>query len=106
MSLDVEGAVVVAVVDEVEEVGEVEEELLGVEDEVDVVLLLDGVEVEDEELGVELELEVDGVDELEVGDVEEDESLEDESLLTNWSFVICPWLSSRSITFRYVNPTG
>lgn len=80
MSLDVEGAVVVAVVDEVEEVGEVEEELLGVEDEVDVVLLLDGVEVEDEELGVELELEVDGVDELEVGDVEEDESLEDESV--------------------------
>jgi len=80
VSLDVEGAVVVAVVDEVEEVGEVEEELLGVEDEVDVVLLLDGVEVEDEELGVELELEVDGVDELEVGDVEEDESLEDESV--------------------------
>lgn len=80
MSLDVEGAVVVAVVDEVEEVGEVEEELLGVEDEVDVVLLLDGVVVEDEELGVELELEVDGVDELEVGDVEEDESLEDESV--------------------------
>lgn len=80
MSLDVEGAVVVAVVDEVEEVGEVEEELLGVEDEVDVVLLLDGVEVEDEELGVELELEVDGVDELEVVDVEEDESLEDESV--------------------------